>query len=78
MYIQAFLKNCNPIGNSPAVSLASSLLPSILHKRRRKKSCEHLGVSHHNTQPLPRAVKAESFPQALARQAEQGGPGINI
>lgn len=78
MYIQVFLqKNCDPFRNSPSGSLAHSLLSSILHKRRRKKKCEHLCVSQHNTQPMWRAVKAESFPQALARQAGQGGPGVS-
>lgn len=38
MYIQAFLqKNCDPFRNSPSGSLAHSLLPSILHKRRGEK-----------------------------------------
>lgn len=64
MYIQAFLqKNCDPFRNAPSVSL-SRLLQSILHKRRRKKR------EHHNTRPLPPAVKAKSFPQAVAHREE--------
>lgn len=77
MYIQAFLqkKTSKPCGNSPSVSLARSLLSSILHKRRRNKKCEHLCVSHHNSQPLLQAVEAKSFLQALACQ---GDLGINV
>lgn len=70
MYIQAVLqKNCDPFGNGPSASLADRLLRPILHKRRRKR--EHLCASHHNTQPLPPAIKATSLPQAVARR--EGG-----
>lgn len=52
--------------------------PAAVSTSQEKEKKKKTYAFHIKTQPLLRAVKAELFPQALARQAGQGGPDVKV